>query len=294
MPKRMRDKIKKRRQEGQFGSLRIHVDGSGTVVLGDLSSVRNSTVGPAAEPATFADDVMPAALTTLPVLFVIILLALTDQTVLLRSIVQEGNPLGLAILFIPLFSPTIVASLIYLAKARGWISLNVRWTNVLALVAAGSLGLFVPLNYLGLQIGVFAVILTWLRVRHRSMRWRATALTLAVSAAVFGLGAVAQWKWSRIDHLPRTAVGRVVDGLTRMNVHDRDGGRSVLVISVNDAYAIVASQGYPPRVETVRLEVLQEGSICQLKPNWNQISLFRHWAGGTTELAKFTEFCLDK
>lgn len=100
---------------------------------------------------------MPATLTTLPILFIILLLALTDQTVLLRSIVQEGNPVGLAILFIPLFSPTIVASLVYFAKARGWIQLGARWTNILALVPAGGIGLFVPLNYLGLQVGVFAI-----------------------------------------------------------------------------------------------------------------------------------------
>jgi hypothetical protein len=88
------------------------------------------------ERATFADDIMPATLTTLPILFVILLLALTDQTVLLRSIVQEGNPLGLAILFVPLFSPTIVASLVYFAKARGWIHFSATWTNVLALAPA--------------------------------------------------------------------------------------------------------------------------------------------------------------
>ncbi|WP_045741055.1 hypothetical protein [Actinoplanes rectilineatus] len=105
---------------------------------------------------------MPATLTTLPVPFVILLLTLTDQTVLLRSIVQEGNPAGLVIQLIPLFSPAIVASLVYFAKARGWIRLNTGSTNLLALAPAAVIGLFVPLNYLGLQVGVFAVSI----IRH--------------------------------------------------------------------------------------------------------------------------------
>ncbi|GIF00100.1 hypothetical protein Ari01nite_75640 [Paractinoplanes rishiriensis] len=234
---------------------------------------------------------MPATLTTLPVLFVIILLALADQTILLRSIVQEGNPLGLAILFIPLFSPAIVASMVYLANGK-WINLGTGRTNALALILAGGMGLFVPLNYFVLQVGVFAVVLTWRRMRRRP-RWRLFVVTAVISVALFTLGVVSQWKWDRIDHFPRTAVGRIVDGLTRMNIEDRSGGRSVLVISVNDAYAIVASREYPPTVETVSLDVLENGHICQLEPNWNQVSLVRHLFGGKAGLANSAAPCLD-
>ncbi|MEV4693530.1 hypothetical protein ACFWDK_28430 [Micromonospora chalcea] len=67
-----------------------------------------------------ADDLMPAVLTALPLLLVLLLLSLTDQHVLLRSVVQEGNPLGLTALLLPLFLPTIAASLVYLARQRGW------------------------------------------------------------------------------------------------------------------------------------------------------------------------------
>jgi hypothetical protein len=287
----MLDQVKKRREDQRT---QIHVTGAGTVVIGDASSVSTTTVNSPTGRPTFADDVMPATLTTLPILFVILLLALTDQTVLLRSIVQEGNPVGLAISFIPLFSPTIVASLVYFAKARGWTRLSARSTNILALVPAGGIGLFVPINYLGLQVGVFAISLTWLRVRHHRMRWRVTLLALVAAGSLVGLGAVAQWRWGRVDHLPRVAVGRLVDGLTRMNVDDRPGGRAVLVISVNDAYAIVASQGYPPRVESISPEILQSGRICQLKPRWNQVSLIGHLTGGSTELANSTEVCINR
>lgn len=294
IPKRLRDQVRQRRREGQRTTFHVDVDGAGTIVIGDASSVSTTTVNSPTERPTFADDVMPATLTTLPILFVILLLALTDQTVLLRSIVEEGNPVGLAILIIPLFSPTIVASFVYFAKARGWIHLSTRWTNILALALAGGLGLFVPLNYLGLQVGVFAISLTWLRVRHRRMRWRVTLLALVAVGSLVGLGTVAQWRWDRVDHLPRVAVGRIVDGLTRMNVDDRPGGRSVLVISVNDAYAIVASRDYPPKVETISLETLQKGRICQLKPRWNQVSLIRHLTGGANELANSTEVCINR
>ena len=292
-PKRLRDQRETRRHETRRPKLHIRVDGPGTTVIGG-DSYASTTVHPPADRVPLADDVMPAALTTLPILFVILMLALTDQTVLLRSIVQEGNPLGLTLLLIPLFSPAIVASLGYFAKARGWLRLSAKWTNVLALAPAGALGLFVPLNYLGLQAGVFLVSLTWLRVRHHRRRWQVTLLTLVIAGSLLAVGAVAQWRWTRLDQLPRVAVGRLVDGLTRMNIDDRPGGRSVLVISVNDAYAIVATRDYPPRVETLPLDTLQRGRICQLEPRWNQVSLLRHWFGGPAGRANGTEACIDR
>ncbi|MDG4773711.1 hypothetical protein [Solwaraspora sp. WMMD792] len=293
-PRRLRDQVGKQRQERQHTKINLYVERGGTAVFGNASTISTDTINSPGERATFADDVMPATLTTLPILVVILLLALTDQTVLLRSIVQEGNPLGLVALFIPLFSPVIVASLVYFAKVRGWLRLSAGWTNVLALVPAGVLGLFVPLNYLGLQLVVFGVSLTWLRVRHRRSRWRIVVLALVITGSLAGLGAVAEWKWPWTDHLPRVAVGRIVDGLTRMNVHDRPQSRSVLVISVNDAYALVASQGYPPTVETISLETLQEGRVCQLKPRWNQVSLIRHLTGGADKLANSVEVCMSQ
>lgn len=276
----------------------MHIRGAETVIVGENTRFSTTThhteTGAPAERPTFADDIMPAALTTLPILFVIMMLALTDQTILLRSIVQEGNPVGLAILFIPLFSPSIVASLVYFAKTRGWIRLTARWANILALTPAGFLGLFVPLNYLGLQVGVFALSLIWLRVRHRDRIWRLSILGMAATIIITGLGEVSEWKWRRVDHLSRTAVGRIVDGLTRLNIDDQPGGRSVLVISVNDAYAIVASREYPPTVGTVPLEVLERGRLCQVPPRWNQVGLIRHMTGSADELANHTEICIDR
>ncbi|MDG4829991.1 hypothetical protein O7627_11845 [Solwaraspora sp. WMMD1047] len=294
IPRRLRHQIDKQGWKKQHTNIRLHVEGGGAAVFGDASTISTTTVNSSGERATLADDVMPATLTTLPILVVILLLALTDQTILLRSIVQEGNPLGLAVQFMPLFSPTIVASLVYFAKARGWLRLSAGWTNLLALVPAGLLGLFVPLNYLGLQLVVFGVSLTWLRVRHRRPRWRIVVLALVITGSLAGLGAVAEWRWRRIDHFPRVAVGRIVDGLTRMNVDDRPQSRSVLVISVNDAYALVASQSYPPTVEAIPVETLQKGRVCQLKPRWNQVSLIRHLTGGADELANSVEVCMNQ
>lgn len=71
----------------------MHVHAAGDVYvdssISNRSSVSSSTVSYAQDPASVADDLMPAVLTALPLLLVLLLLSLTGQHVLLRSIVQE-------------------------------------------------------------------------------------------------------------------------------------------------------------------------------------------------------------
>jgi hypothetical protein len=138
----------------------LHVHARGNVFV-DSSLTQNTVheAGPAEEGPRFADDLMPATLTALPVLLVIVLLSMTGQTVLLRSIVQEGNPLGLVLLLLPLFLPTIAAATVYLARARGWIRCSRSTANIAAGALATGLALFVPVNYVLLQILVFAASL---------------------------------------------------------------------------------------------------------------------------------------
>ncbi|MEV0157223.1 hypothetical protein AB0H57_26330 [Micromonospora sp. NPDC050686] len=209
-----------------------------------------------------ADDLMPAVLTALPLLLVLLLLSLTGQHALLRSIVQEGNPLGLTALLLPLFLPTIAASLVYLARQRGWLGWTLRATNWAAAGLAAGFAIFVPLNYLLLQLIAFLVSLGWIWGRRRLARHRRgiAIVAIIVLAALVVEEGLAESGWPRYS-LSRIAVGRVVDGLTRMNLGNTDAKpkRSVLVVSVNDGYAIVASTGYPPRMESMAPSELAGG-----------------------------------
>jgi hypothetical protein len=232
-----------------------------------------------------AADFMPAMIATLPILAVILLFALSDQPVLLRAILYEGNAIALAASFLPLFMPTIAALSIYLAAERGWLSRSPVATTRLAMMAAGSLALFVPLNYLFLQAGALTVGLVWRRVRRRSKRTRVVAVSFAALTMIATIGSIAEWKWSQLDHLPRTLIGRALDGITRVNIGE-DEKRSVLVISVNDAYAIVASRDYPPQVEAIPLKLLETAELCQIPPNWNQRSVMNHLMGEAVSSAQ--------
>jgi hypothetical protein len=254
------------------GPMRVYAEGDVYV----SSTVSSSTISHTSDRTTFADDLMPAALAAGPILVVLLLLSLTGQTVLLRSIVQEGNPLGLVALMTPLFLPTIAAFVVYAARARGWLDLDVKDTNWLAVGAATGFALFVPLVYVGLQLGAFFVGLLWFTVlRRKLIRHRQSLAIVAVVAiaVLLAMEGVAEHAWPRYS-VSRLTVGRMLDGLTRMNITHGDE-RSVLVISVNDAYAIVASQGYPPVVESMPAEELKKGEICQLESRYDQLSIVR-------------------
>ncbi|MBM0257286.1 hypothetical protein [Micromonospora sp. 4G55] len=113
---------------------------------------------------------------------------MTGQTVLLRSIMQEGNALGLTALLLPLFLPTIAASFVYLARQRGWLDWSLPATNWLAGGLAAGFAIFVPLNYLGLQFAAFAVSLGWIRLGRRLAchRRRIAVVAIIVLAASSG------------------------------------------------------------------------------------------------------------
>ncbi|MEU8130305.1 hypothetical protein AB0B68_24065 [Micromonospora sp. NPDC049049] len=246
-----------------------------------------------------ADDLMPAVLTALPLLLVLLLLSMTGQHVLLRSIVQEGNPLGLTALLLPLFLPTIAASLVYLARQRGWLGWTLRATNWAAAGLAAGFAIFVPMNYLLLQLVVFLVSLGWIWARRRLARHRPGIAIVAITllAALVVEEGLAASGWPRYS-LSRIAVGRVVDGLTRMNLDDANAKpeRSVLVVSVNDGYAIVASAGYPPRMESMAPSKLASGRICQRRPRGMQLSPFQ-WIGRVVPadpaVLPAAEYCVD-
>jgi hypothetical protein len=223
----------------------------------------------------FADDFMPAMLASAPILAIILLLSLTNQGLLLRSILYEGNPLALLASLLPLFFPTLAVAGVRLAKARGWLRWSVRASNRLAIVLATSLTFLVPLNYVALQLATLVIAAASRAILRSGLKrhWSAVSIAAITLAAIAAIGAVAGWNPREVDRLPRSVVGRVVDGFTRMNIDDREGGRSVLVISVNDAYAIVATRDYPPRIESIPAETLKSGQLCQLEPRWNQRSL---------------------
>lgn len=281
----------------------MHVHATGDVYvdssISNRSSVSSSTVSYAPDRASVADDLMPAVLTALPLLLVLLLLSLTGQHVLLRSIVQEGKPLGLTALLLPLFLPTIAASLVYLARQRGWLGWTLRATNWAAAGLAAGFAIFVPLNYLLLQFIAFLVSLGWIWARRRLAPHRQgiAIVAIIVLAALVVEEGLAESGWPRYS-LSRVAVGRVVDGLTRMNLEDAGTKteRSVLVVSVNDGYAIVASTGYPPRIESMAPSELAGGRICQLRPRGMQLSPFQ-WIGRVVSANRRTppaaEYCVD-
>ncbi|MFC4148004.1 hypothetical protein ACFO0M_17245 [Micromonospora mangrovi] len=289
-------------QAGGDAPRTMHVHASGDVYvdnsLSNRTSVSSSTVSYAPDQATVADDLMPAVLTALPLLLVLLLLSLTGQHVLLRSIVQEGNPLGLTALLLPLFLPTGAASLVYLARQRGWLDWTLRATNWAATGLAAGFAIFVPLNYLLLQLIAFLASLGWIWGRRRLVRHRRGIAIVAITvlAALVVEEGLAESGWPRYS-LSRIAVGRVADGLTRMNLGSTDAKpkRSVLVVSVNDGYAIVASTGYPPRMESVAPSELAGGRICQLRPRGMQLSLFQ-WIGrvipANLRTRPVAEYCL--
>ncbi|MEU7590117.1 hypothetical protein AB0A95_27950 [Micromonospora sp. NPDC049230] len=72
--------------------------------------------------------------------------------------------------------------------------------------------------------------------------------------------------------------------------------RSVLVVSVNDGYAIVASTGYPPRMESMAPSGLAVGRICQLRSRGMRLSPFQ-WIGRVVSANRRTppvaEYCVD-
>ncbi|WP_154942978.1 hypothetical protein [Micromonospora palomenae] len=300
MPRRMRLQAGRTgRADGDgAGTTRIHASGD-VYVDSSVRSVSSSSVSYAADRATFADDLMPAVLTAAPLLLVLLLLSLTGQNVLLRSILQEGNALGLTALLLPLFLPTIAASLVYLARHRGWLGWSVPATNWLAGGLAAGFAIFVPLTYLLLQLGAFVVSLGWIMLRRRLARHRKRIAVVAiiVLAACIVEEGLAESAWPRYS-LSRIAVGRVVDGLTRMNIGDagKKTERSVLVVSVNDGYAIVASTGYPPKVESMAPSELAAGRLCQLKPRGSQLSAFQ-WIGRMVpddrRASPAAEYCVD-
>ncbi|MFG3577840.1 hypothetical protein [Micromonospora chersina] len=302
-PRRRRRRAGSTAQAGGDAPRTMHVHAAGDVYvdssISNRSSVSSSTVSYAPDRASLADDLMPAVLTALPLLLVLLLLSLTGQHVLLRSILQEGNPLGLTALLLPLFLPTIAASLVYLARQRGWLGWTRRATNWAAAGLAAGFAIFVPMNYLLLQLIAFLVSLGWIWARRRLARHRRGIAIVAIVmlAALVVEEGLAESGWPRYS-LSRIAVGRVVDGLTRLNLEDADAKteRSVLVVSVNDGYAIVASTGYPPRMESMAPSELAGGRICQLRLRGMQLSLFQ-WIGTMVPASRRTppvaKYCVD-
>lgn len=137
------------------------------------------------------------------------------------------------------------------------------------------------MNYLLLQLVAFLVSLGWIWARRRLSRHRQgiAIVAIIVLAALVVEEGLAESGWPRYS-LSRIAVGRVVDGLTRMNLGDVGAKteRSVLVVSVNNGYAIVASTGYPPKMESMAPSELAGGRICQLRPRGMQLSPYQ-WIG---------------
>ena len=69
------------------------------------------------------------------------------------------------------------------------------------------------------------------------------------------------------------------------------------MVSVNDAYAVVVSTGFPPKVSTMPPAELGAGRICQLRPHWNQLSIIqmigRAVPNGTPP-ERLPEFCVGR
>lgn len=227
------------------------------------------------ETKSIADDLIPATLASIPVIVLVFVLGLSDQPALTHAILQDGKPLSLITPLAPLFLPTIAVVFVYMAKRRGWMKWVTHKTNSVALTLGIGLSAFVPLNYLLLQAAATMITLSVILGRHR--RWgRArkivvVALQLALVAVL--IASVSAWKVSQLDYFSRVATGRVLEGLSRINVIDGQGERSLLIIGVvGNNYAVVATSGYPSRIEHVHPSVIANGKPCQVLPNWNQRS----------------------
>jgi hypothetical protein len=175
---------------------------------------------------------------------------------------------------VPLFAPTLAAGAVLSCRAKGWITLTARETWIVACMGAAIFAFFVPLTFAVAQLIIAALILatTWHRARFPGRPLVAGVVAFALLGLVM-LGATPTTS-SLPAVFPRAVVGRILDSFPRVNISDASGSRTVVVIGVQDAYATVASTGYPARVEHLPTETIAHGIPCEPRTGGVKQSLF--------------------
>ncbi|MDG4839035.1 hypothetical protein O7631_21165 [Micromonospora sp. WMMD967] len=237
---------------------------------------RTSQVNAPAEP-TWPSDLLPTIGALVPPLIIVLTFGMLDQPAVLHALLQQGNPVILAVALIPLVLPLVGAALTYLGLHR-WTSWTTRQAGWTAIAVGATLSFFIPLNYVAPQLGLLSLAFAAVATRRR--RFRALAVALIALLTVIITTAVVTSRTQRFastpdgDYLQRITVGRLLDGLVRLNIDDGEGQRSVLLVGSSEDYATVITADHPPVVEHVSADVIAKASPCQLRPTPLQRSLF--------------------
>ncbi|MEU7946423.1 hypothetical protein AB0C50_17240 [Micromonospora taraxaci] len=237
---------------------------------------RTSHVSAPAEP-TWPSDLLPTIGALVPPLIIVLTFGMLDQPAVLHALLQQGNPVILAVALIPLVLPLLGATLTYLGLHR-WTSWTTRQAGWTAIAVGSMLSFFIPLNYVAPQLGLLSLAFAAVATRRR--RFRALAVAIIALLTVTITMIVATSKTQRFasttegDYLQRITVGRLLDGLVRLNIDDGNQRRSVLLVGSSEDYATVITADHPPVVEHLSTDVIAKASPCQLRPDPLQRSLF--------------------
>ncbi|WP_433269451.1 hypothetical protein ACQPWR_12320 [Micromonospora vinacea] len=227
--------------------------------------------------STWPGDILPTIGALTPPLIIVLTFGMLDQPAILRALLQQGNPVILAAALIPLVLPLLGAVFTYYGLRR-WSSWTARRTGWTAIALGSMLSIFVPLNYVAPQLGVLSLAFAVVAIRRR--RFRALAAALIVLLTITATLVVLTSRDQRFassparEYFQRITVGRLLDGLVRLNIDDGSKQRSVMLVGSTDDYATVIASGYPPRVEHIATDIIAKGSPCQLRPTPLQRSLF--------------------
>lgn len=274
-PRRLSQQIRARNGTAVPGSeQRIHVEHLLLTRTGD--TWQTSHVNTPGE-LTWPGDILPTIGALTPPLIIVLTFGVLDQPAILRALLQQGNLVILAIALIPLILPLLGAVFTYsgLRKWSSWTARRAGWT---AIAVGSTLSIFVPLNYVAPQLGVLSLAFAMVAIKRR--RFRTTAVALIALLTITATTIVLTSRDQRFassparDYFQRITVGRLLDGLVRLNIDDGSTQRSVMLVGTTDDYATVITSGYPARVEHIANDIIAKGSPCQLRPTVLQRSLF--------------------
>ncbi|SBT40940.1 hypothetical protein [Micromonospora narathiwatensis] len=275
VPRRLSQQMRARYGTAVPGSdHRIHVEHLVLARTGDTWQA--SHVSTPVEP-TWPGDILPTIGALTPPLIIVLTFGMLDQPAILRALLQQGSPVVLAVALIPLILPLLGAVFTYFGLRR-WSSWTARRAGWTAIAVGSMLSIFVPLNYVAPQLGVLSLAFAVVAIRRR--RFRALALALIALLTITATSIVLTSRDQRFassparDYFQRITVGRLLDGLVRLNIDDGGRRRSVMLVGSTDDYATVIASGYPPKVEHIANDIIAKGSPCQLPPTLLQRSLF--------------------
>lgn len=238
-----------------------------------LSPGSKGATGAQGERRSSISDLLPAA--AIPVLAFATIMTAFGQSAILREILQHGNLLSFMSLVL-LILPIMTAAIAYSKSLRlpDRTSRNAAW---ITLFMGAALALAIPINYSIVEFGILMAVAVRLFTTRTILRQICGIVILATSILATAVLVRTESNPNRAvkaDWLYQVVIGRVLDGLTTVNIVEYGRQRSVRLVGTTDDFVVAVSTDYPPTLRYLPAEILATAQPCQERLSHNQRSLF--------------------